>query len=124
MDSKKSPGMESEDNANRASSRKMSWPFNQFDAPAVLDGSLAGDAGFDPLGVAQSKENLFTLREAEVKHARIAMLAALGWPVSELYHYQISQSFGQQALLAEGGKAPSVLNGGLDNIYVLLALGK
>lgn len=26
-------------------------------------------------------------------------------------------------MLADGGRAPSVLNGGLDNLYVLLALG-
>ena len=24
----------------------MSWPFNSFDAPDYLDGTLAGDAGF------------------------------------------------------------------------------
>lgn len=48
------------------------------------------------------------------------MLAAFGWPVSELYHYTLSQQIGLDDLLAEGGKAPSVLNGGLDNAYVIL----
>jgi len=51
------------------------------------------------------------------------MLAAFGWPVSELYHYQIAQSIGLESILADGGKAPSVLNGGLDNVYALLGLG-
>jgi hypothetical protein len=51
------------------------------------------------------------------------MLAAFGWPVSELYHYEISQRIGLDDLLADGDKAPSVLNGGLDNAYVLLGLG-
>lgn len=54
--------------------RKMPWPLNMFDAPVVLDGALAGDAGFDPLGLARSKDDLFFYREAEIKHARIAML--------------------------------------------------
>lgn len=104
--------------------RKMSWPLNMFDAPDVLDGTLAGDAGFDPLGVAKDKESLFLLREAEIKHARLAMLAAVGWPISELYHYQLSVDFGLANELAEtGGRAPSVLNGGLDNLSVLFSLG-
>lgn len=53
----------------------------------------------------------------------IAMLAAFGWPVSELYHYEIAQSVGLDSLLAGGGRAPSVLNGGLDNVFALAALG-
>jgi len=104
--------------------RKMSWPFDKFDAAEALDGTLAGDAGFDPLGVAQDKENLFLLREAEVKHSRIAMLAVVGWPLSELYHYKLSAIIGFDDILADGGRAPSVLNGGLDNVYALFALGE
>jgi hypothetical protein len=104
--------------------RKMSWPFDQFDAPAVLDGSLAGDAGFDPLGIAKDKESLFFLREGEIKHARIAMLASLGWPVSELYHCTLSSYFGNEYVkLGMDDKVPSVLNGGLDNVYALFTLG-
>ena len=34
------------------------------------------------------------LREAEIKHARIAMLAAVGWPASELCHYTFAKMFG------------------------------
>ena len=51
--------------------RKMSWPLDFIDASPVLDGSLAGDAGFDPLGVAKDTDSLFVLREAEIKHARL-----------------------------------------------------
>ena len=106
------------------STRKMSWPFSIFNAPAVLDGSLAGDAGFDPLGFAKDRETLFFLREGEIKHARIAMLAALGWPVSELYHYKLSSFFGNEYVkLGADDKVPSVLNGGLDNVYALFTLG-
>lgn len=49
-----------------------------FRLSKILDGSLAGDAGFDPVRFAKNKEMLFLFREAEIKHARIAMLAALG----------------------------------------------
>ena len=40
----------------------------------LLDGELAGDVGFDPLNFAKNKEALWEFREAEVKHARLAML--------------------------------------------------
>jgi hypothetical protein len=111
------------DGESNLSNRKMSWPLDFLDAPQVLDGTLAGDAGFDPLGLASNKKRLFLFREAEIKHARIAMLAAVGWPTSELYHYQLSQYAGLDDLLAAGGKAPSVLNGGLDNYFILFGLG-
>ena len=50
--------------------------------PTVLGGSLVGDVGFDPLGLATSKEQLINLREAELKHSRIAMLVS--WTLAEL----------------------------------------
>ena len=99
----------------------MAWPFDSFEAPALLTGELAADAGFDPLGIVKTREQLFFYREAEIKHARIAMLAALGWPLSELYHYQLSQAF-QMSNLLSNSMAPSVLNGGLDNVYILSTL--
>ena len=74
----------------------------------VGDGTLAGDANFDPLMIADSPEKLAWYREAEVKHARLAMLAAFGWPVSEI------TNFGN--LLNSDGRAPSLLNGGLGNV--------
>ena len=66
----------------------------------------------------------FDLREAEIKHGRIAMLAALGWPISELKHYDLARQIGMQDLLTTtSGEAPSILNGGLSNAPSLLALG-
>ena len=44
--------------------RQMAWPFQQFEAPPLLDGTLACDCGFDPLGIAKSQKELFALREA------------------------------------------------------------
>lgn len=55
--------------------------FNDYIVLTHL-GTLAGDNGFDPLRLARNKEQLFLFREAEYKHARLAMLAALGWPSS------------------------------------------
>merc|ERR1719181_1400843 len=81
--------------------------------PALLDGTLAGDVGFDPLGFADNPQNLQFYAQAEIKHARLAMLCAAGWPLSELMHKGIAESVGAEPLLAAGGRAPSVLNGGL-----------
>ena len=49
-------------------------PFLQ--RPAVLTGDLAGDFGFDPLGLSNNMETLYAYREAEIKHARLAMLVS------------------------------------------------
>lgn len=70
--------------------------------PNKLDGTHAGDFGFDPLGLSEEMD-LYTMQEAEIRHARLAMLAVVGWPMAEL--------FGPKWLLQEGGCAPSVLNG-------------
>jgi hypothetical protein len=68
-------------------------------APNTLDGSLIGDAGFDPIGFSgtnvqtffdsknvggNTMSNLQWLREAEITHGRIAQLAVLGfiWPAA------------------------------------------
>ena len=87
---------------------------------------LVGNKGFDPLGFATSLKTLRTYREAEIKHGRLAMLAALGWPVSELFHPYLAQLTGSGDLLvkAEGlpEKVPSILNGGLELINPLFFL--
>ena len=47
--------------------------------PQHLTQEYAGDVGSDPLNLATSREQLTYYREAEVKHGRLAMLAAAGW---------------------------------------------
>merc|ERR1711920_637338 len=69
----------------------LSMPFMEH--PQFLDGSMAGDVGFDPLGFAKSTDDLINYREAEIKHARLAMLAAAGWPLSELFDAKIAKIF-------------------------------
>lgn len=56
--------------------------------PPLLDGELPGDVGFDPLELAKSKQDLYKYREAEVKHGRLAMLASVAWPFSDMLYYQ------------------------------------
>lgn len=93
------------------------FPFANVKAPKILDGTLAGDVGFDPLGFSKSKKTLFWMREAEIKHGRLAMLAAIGWPLSELLHKNLAYAFNLDSILASGDRAPSILNGGLTSSY-------
>lgn len=76
-----------------------------------------GDVGFDPIGLSKSTKTLYWMREAETKHGRLAMLAAVGWPISELWHKEIAQAFGLKSILASGDRAPSLLNGGLSSVW-------
>ena len=82
----------------------------------VGDGRLAGDVGFDPLKLADSSSTLAWYREAEIKHARIGMLAALGWPVAEKLNGPLSEALGQPSLLTEDGRVPTIVNGGLGSV--------
>jgi light-harvesting complex I chlorophyll a/b binding protein 4 len=52
--------------------------------PAYLDDSLAGDFGFDPIGLGSSPTALKWYRQAELVHARWAMLGVFGIVVQEL----------------------------------------
>jgi light-harvesting complex I chlorophyll a/b binding protein 1 len=51
--------------------------------PEKLDGTSPGDVGFDPLGFS-NWISLDFLREAEIKHGRICMLAVVGFVVTDL----------------------------------------
>merc|ERR1712232_1358051 len=85
--------------------------------PKLLDGTLAGDVGFDPFGLAGAdKESLIYMREAEIKHSRLAMLAVIGWPLAELFDKPLADAAGLPVLLTKSGASPAVLNGGLDKI--------
>jgi len=92
-------------------------------SPEALDGTYAGDVGFDPLGFSGDKGRIKWLRSAEVKHARLAMLASVGWPLSELWHKEVAEFLGLESILANGDKAPSIMNGGLMNNWIEATLG-
>jgi len=70
--------------------------------PAALDGSMVGDVGFDPFYLSSIQKNfagfvqppqwedqgegiatLYWMREAELKHGRICMLAWFGWVAAD-----------------------------------------
>ena len=91
-----------------------SLPFLQ--RPDALDGSLAGDRGFDPFNLASDADALAFYRTSELKHARLAMLAAVGWPLAELFHKNIAANWGLDPILNAHDRVPSVLNGGLGNV--------
>ncbi|KAG5190684.1 light harvesting complex protein [Tribonema minus] len=61
--------------------KSRALPFLQ--APFFAGSDMTGDAGFDPLGFA-TEDNIDRMRECELKHGRLAMVALGGWPVAEL----------------------------------------
>uniref|UniRef100_A0A7S2K8T8 Plastid light harvesting protein n=2 Tax=Leptocylindrus danicus TaxID=163516 RepID=A0A7S2K8T8_9STRA len=81
--------------------RSLAMPF--LKRPTKLDGTHAGDVGFDPLGFSEDYD-MYTMMEAEIRHARLAMLAVVGWPMSEL-------NAPNWMLHGPNHLAPSVLNG-------------
>lgn len=90
-----------------------------------------GDYGFDPLNLG-TDETFVPFREAEVKHGRLAMLAAVAWPLQEIVHpllvrtlNEIGVSGARDAMAETSGFSPSLLNGGLTQLEVapMLMLG-
>lgn len=99
--------------ANRASSRTLKMfderskalPFDP--KPPNLDGSMAGDVGFDPAGFSNNppkqwliggeERSLKWYREAEIVHGRVAMLAFLGFIVPGWFHLPGNPAIGVPA---------------------------
>ena len=61
----------------RVQAREAAWRPGST-APAHLNGTLPGDFGFNPLGLGSDPEKLSWFREAELIHARWAMLGCAG----------------------------------------------
>ncbi|KAL1508711.1 hypothetical protein AB1Y20_004806 [Prymnesium parvum] len=120
---------------------RSSHPTMILERPSYLDGTLAGDAGFDPLGLCikllpsegssdldpaglsdyRLRSKVMWMREAEVKHSRLAMLAAAGWPLAELWHGPFSSITGLPfGLEATQGRSLSLLNGHLGDVAPFL----
>ena len=101
----------------------MSDALPWLSRPVALDRKMAGDVGFDPFNFADSEDSLLWQRKAELKHARIAMLAAAGWPLSELFDKPLANMLHLKPLLGYGDRVPSVLNGGLTKVSPLYWAG-
>lgn len=115
--------------ASKAASGPASYYPGVGAASEVGASGLPGDVGFDPLGLANfdlllgSAEDkmrstavvMRDYRDAELKHGRLAMLAAVAWPLQEKLNPILAAKFHLPNLVAEaGGRSPSVLNGGLE----------
>ena len=67
--------------------------------------------------------NFAYYREAEIKHGRLAMLAAVAWPLQEIINPLLTDLTGaKDVLAASNGASPSLLNGGLFQLEVLPAV--
>jgi len=81
--------------------------------------NVPGDAGFDPLGLCTDVSKFINYREAETKHGRLAMVAALAWPLAEFAEPQLSEELGLPDALAEsGGRFLPTFTGGLGDQFV------
>lgn len=112
--------------ASAVDKMEMSTSVPFLKRPPMLDGTLPGDRSFDPFNFSSNPEALQWYRTAEVKHARLAMLAAAGWPLAELFDKKLAATFDLQPLLDVHDRVPSVLNGGLEHTplaYWAAALG-
>eukprot|EP00250_Pteridium_aquilinum_P015364 c22542_g2_i1 orf=316-870(+) len=67
----------------RIEAKKGQW-LPGSPSPPYLDGSLAGDNGFDPLGLGENPENLKWFVQAELQNGRWAMLGVAGILIPEL----------------------------------------
>lgn len=61
--------------------------------------------------------NNFSIKEAELKHARIAILAIIGRIFAEIIHPVIALNLYSKNLLVNNQLVPSFLNGGMENIH-------
>ncbi|OAY71298.1 Chlorophyll a-b binding protein 7, chloroplastic, partial [Ananas comosus] len=66
-----------------ARAQRATW-LPGLDPPPHLDGTLAGDFGFDPLGLGEDPESLRWYVQAELVHCRFAMAGVAGILVTDL----------------------------------------
>ena len=108
---------------------KKSEALPWSDRPKSLEGTrFVGDSGFDPLGLFGADplklgwDQKF-YREAELKHARLGMLAALAYPVQERLEPVLAKAFNLPDELKETlGRSPSIVNGGLEQGEIPLTI--
>lgn len=92
--------------------KSKALPF--LEQPKKLDGSIVGDFGFDPLGFTETLNDMNYVRAAEIKHGRVAMLATVGFVLTQYIHILTPES--------DPIKAISALGLGV-NLQVLFGIG-
>ncbi|CAM9590305.1 unnamed protein product [Ectocarpus sp. 6 AP-2014] len=68
--------------ATALDAKSKALPF--LESPATLDGSMIGDFGFDPLGLTENIDLPYAA--SEIKHGRVAMLAVVGFLLTQYVH--------------------------------------
>eukprot|EP00960_Hanusia_phi_P044563 756709-Hanusia_phi.AAC.8 len=98
--------------------KSKAMPF--LSRPEKLDGSMPGDVGFDPLGISNYFD-LKWMRESELKHGRICMLAWTGCLVQQLQEviHLPGDAFSKKLALDAWASAP---RGGMISILVAIGL--
>lgn len=101
----------------------------------LASSSLPGNVNFDPLGLSRvdpslfnrgsrtADDILFQYREAELKHGRLAMLAAVAYPAQETLNPFLADRYALPNLLPQATLSPSLVNGGLTAEILLFLLG-
>merc|ERR1719453_1169435 len=106
--------------------REMSeaMPFLTRRASLGPKGALVGDVGFDPLGFTEVLP-LEWLREAEIKHCRVAMMAVVGFIFTDFYTlpgYEFTTLEAHDAGVANGSMSQLLLWIGLLEIFSFIGI--
>merc|ERR1719199_107991 len=99
-------------------------PFLTRRASLGPKGALVGDVGFDPLGFTEIFP-LEWLREAELKHCRVAMLAVVGFVFTDFYTlpgFEYSTVEAHDACVASGAMSQLLLWIGLLEVVSLISI--
>lgn len=103
-----------------AAERSQALPF--LPKPANLEGYV-GDVGFDPLRISDYIPMDY-LREAELKHGRICMLATVGWMAVDMGMRVYPVPAGLEGLTAATAHDASVAQGGLGQVFGWIAVAE
>jgi hypothetical protein len=106
---------------------KMSKSVPFLPVSPALEGYCGEEDGFDPLGFSLAID-IRWLREAELKHARVAMLAVVGWITTDLglrvpgAPFQVSTIEAHDAMVKFGSMPQMLVWAGYFEMYGFLAI--